>query len=315
MDNTLGMDTCSRISLSVIIPVYNAEKYLYNCLTTIFKIKKEDIEILLVDDGSTDSSGMICDEFSRKDARFHVYHKENGGVSSARNFGLARAKGTWVTFVDADDTPTELMLLYQPEKNTDLVCFNWEYTTGDTEGENLTEGIYRGEARRKFLNKHLVDFVFRTPWAKLLRRNIIVDNHIFFDERYRLGEDNLFVLDYLSCCSDIETKQQLGYIYLRPSQTKYQLSLTYAIEYMSIFMQKYKRLNVDCKSLLLLLKYYYFMRVGDHTLKTIFQWELSTGIEEINMICWEQYSCKQRVKLLLIKNIAKLWKKRIKFII
>lgn len=89
--------------ISVIIPVYNVEKYLERCLSSILAQSYENLEIILVDDGSTDNSGAICDEYGKKDARITVFHKINGGQSSARNIALDYAHGDWITFVDSDD--------------------------------------------------------------------------------------------------------------------------------------------------------------------------------------------------------------------
>ena len=89
--------------ISVIVPVYNVEKYLRRCIDSILSQTFSDFELLLIDDGSKDKSGEICDEYAAKDARVRVFHKENGGVSSARNLGLDNAKGDWITFSDSDD--------------------------------------------------------------------------------------------------------------------------------------------------------------------------------------------------------------------
>ena len=90
--------------VSIIIPIYNSEQYLGKCIDSVLKQTFTDFELLLINDGSTDSSGKICDEYALKDARVRVFHKENGGVSAARNTGIKAAKGKYVTFVDADDT-------------------------------------------------------------------------------------------------------------------------------------------------------------------------------------------------------------------
>ena len=89
--------------ISVIVPVYNVERYLCKCLDSILTQTITEWECILVDDGSTDKSGSICDEYAKKDGRFIVMHKENGGVSSARNLGIKGAHGEWISFVDADD--------------------------------------------------------------------------------------------------------------------------------------------------------------------------------------------------------------------
>ena len=100
--------------ISVIIPIYNVEKYLRRCLDSICNQMYQNLEIVLVDDGSTDSSGKIADEYARRDTRFHVMHKQNGGLSDARNVGLSYCHGTYIVFVDSDDYVTEdyVMVLY-----------------------------------------------------------------------------------------------------------------------------------------------------------------------------------------------------------
>lgn len=89
--------------ISIIVPVYNAGRFLDKCVTSILSQSFSDFELLLVDDGSKDDSGVLCDLYAQKDARVKVFHKENGGVSSARNLGLDNAKGEWIAFVDSDD--------------------------------------------------------------------------------------------------------------------------------------------------------------------------------------------------------------------
>ena len=97
------------IQLSIIIPVFNVEKYLEECINSVLQQTFSNFEIILVDDGSTDSSGNICDLYSQKDRRIQVIHKENGGLSSARNAGLRIAKGKYVGFIDSDDWISETM--------------------------------------------------------------------------------------------------------------------------------------------------------------------------------------------------------------
>lgn len=89
--------------ISVIVPVYNVQKYLSRCIDSILAQTFTDFELLLINDGSKDNSGKMCDEYAKKDTRIHVFHKENGGVSSARNLGLENVQGEWITFIDSDD--------------------------------------------------------------------------------------------------------------------------------------------------------------------------------------------------------------------
>ena len=116
--------------ISVIVPVYNVEKYLRQCLDSVLAQTYRELEIILVDDGSTDGSGAICDEYATRDSRIKVVHQQNGGLSSARNAGLDLATGEYVAFVDSDDYIHETMLelLYQAlvENNADTVICNFE---------------------------------------------------------------------------------------------------------------------------------------------------------------------------------------------
>lgn len=89
--------------LSIIIPVYNVEKYIKMCLDSLLRQKTTDIEFICIDDGSTDDSGIICEQYAKKDKRFRIFHKKNEGVSSARNLGLKMAKGEYIAWVDPDD--------------------------------------------------------------------------------------------------------------------------------------------------------------------------------------------------------------------
>lgn len=110
--------------ISIIIPVYNAEKTLSRCVNSILNQTFQDWELLLIDDGSTDRSGELCDEYASKDQRIKVFHKTNGGVSSARNIGLDYAKGEWITFIDSDDYIYDNIFDLIPSYNEDLLIFN-----------------------------------------------------------------------------------------------------------------------------------------------------------------------------------------------
>ena len=125
-------------TISVIVPVYNAEKYLHRCIDSVLAQTYTDFELLLIDDGSKDQSGEICDEYAQKDARVRVFHQENGGVSSARNLGLDNAKGEWVTFVDSDDwaKPYYIEHLVASIDGADLVV---AYATICKKDENAVE--------------------------------------------------------------------------------------------------------------------------------------------------------------------------------
>ena len=125
--------------ISVIVPVYNVERYLYKCIDSILNQTYLNLQIILVDDGSTDSSGMICDEYKMKDSRVQVIHKNNGGLSDARNFGIDEAKGSYYAFIDSDDfiekDMIESMYCSVKKESVDIAVCNMKriYEDGDTD--------------------------------------------------------------------------------------------------------------------------------------------------------------------------------------
>lgn len=136
------------MKFSVIIPVYNIEKYLPACMDSIQKQTFGDYEVILVDDGSTDSSGIICDKYMKQDARFHVIHQKNHGLSAARNRGIERAKGEYLLFLDSDDCYADKHCLEDIAKyadGCDIVAFDWmvldEKSNGRFPGEGQTQGL------------------------------------------------------------------------------------------------------------------------------------------------------------------------------
>ena len=170
--------------ISIIVPVYNAERYLRQCIDSILDQTYTDFELLLINDGSRDHSGAICDDYAQKDARVRVFHKENGGVSSARNLGLDNARGEWITFVDADDCirRTFISNLYAPLKqhyNIDFVhagCSNWE--NGNVTSIEQQFEQFAGTDRAYLFNRFRGLIV-----SKLFKSDILNLNKIRFDER------------------------------------------------------------------------------------------------------------------------------------
>lgn len=199
-------------TISVIVPVYNVEKYLRCCVDSILAQTFTDIEVILVDDGSTDSSGAICDEYAQKDSRVRVFHKENGGVSSARNLGLDEAKGKWIAFVDSDDyigvTLYEKIMTEAAEQ--DVIYFHFSTDNGGS----ITK-IY--QQKLKLLERKPRSFTgFYIPSEGVLRNDVFFDNGlavycfraiykksfidqylIRFDTKQRTGEDRIFTFRVL----------------------------------------------------------------------------------------------------------------------
>lgn len=189
--------------ISVIVPVYNTAQYLPRCIESILSQSFADFELLLIDDGSTDGSGAICDGYATKDSRIRVFHKENGGVSSARNLGLKEAKGEWVCFVDSDD---ELLagglqtMVDGISDEVDMVMAGYYELEGEMLQKDTTSFGGNGIIDR---NKALLmmypslDLPYMGyPWGKLFKRNLVLEN-LSFDEHVRIKEDTLFVVEYL----------------------------------------------------------------------------------------------------------------------
>lgn len=190
--------------ISVIVPIYNAEKYLHRCIKRILAQDYTDYELLLIDDGSTDNSGTICDEYAIKDNRIRVFHKENGGVSSARNWGLDKAIGEYIMFVDSDDYMLsgmlEVMLSTLKAKSADLVvCGTTE--TGGGYWRPIADVDYSINQLKENFVLLLHTELLSPPWNKIYKKEIIGSNR--FCEDISFGEDLLFNIQYLKKCENI----------------------------------------------------------------------------------------------------------------
>ena len=201
--------------LSVIIPVYNAEKYLRKCVKSILSQRYKDFELILIDDGSTDQSFKLCNAFQAEDNRVHVIHKENGGVSSARNRGLDVAQGEYITFIDSDDwiNPDLLERLMAQIGQADMAVGG--YTTiskaGNVEQKYKDESLTYPECVCSKFDELYTNNFFNAPFAKIYKRSILGTQR--FDSSVALGEDFLFNLEYLSKCREVKTVSAIGYFY------------------------------------------------------------------------------------------------------
>lgn len=190
--------------VSIIVPVYKVEQYLPRCIDSILSQTFTDFELLLIDDGSPDSSGLICDEYAKKDNRIRVFHKENGGVSSARNYGLHLACGKYISFVDADDVihPFFIETLYMLSPGNDVVVcdfikFTKEYPFSFSQSKKESFSILH--LNRENFSQHIT--TFSSVWNKLFTASII--KSLQFDKSLRNAEDTLFSYKALSRCNNI----------------------------------------------------------------------------------------------------------------
>lgn len=212
------------MKISIIIPVYNVELYLASCLQSVSQQTFSDFEVWMIDDGSKDKSAEICDSFVLKDSRFHVIHKTNGGVSSARNLGIDKSEGEWICFVDSDDTiePDYLQNLYDEANGhpdtliiqgfkklysngkKELLCFDDETFSKDNMGVAFQE---RHLNRRGFI------------CAKLYNRIILNKYHIRFHTQIHYAEDVMFMLAYICRIDKVRTIKGANYNYFIRSKS------------------------------------------------------------------------------------------------
>lgn len=203
--------------ISVIVPVYNVEKYLRKCVKSIQRQTHKDLEIILVDDGSPDECPTICDELSQHDNRIKVIHKENGGLSSARNEGLNVATGDYVTFVDSDDVITpqmyERMIQVMSATNADIsMCGCHTVTDGRVilATDKFAEGkIYEGED----LIRNIILPLKTASWNKIFKRSAIGASR--FPEGKIHGEDLVFLMNVVTPDIRLVTTEYIGYNYFK----------------------------------------------------------------------------------------------------
>lgn len=204
--------------VSIIVPVYNAENYLRRCVDSILSQTFSDFEILLIDDGSLDCSGVICDEFKSIDSRVRVFHKDNGGVSSARNHGLDKAEGEWIAFVDSDDyvAPNFCDVLLE-NKGEDLIVASFEAFGEFSERKIIKDSSCSKTHLSRILHEYLSSPHFSTPWGKFFKKDIIEVNKLRFIINIDSTEDTLFMYEYLLYVNSIRTKNDVIYYYRQTS--------------------------------------------------------------------------------------------------
>lgn len=234
--------------ISVIVPVYNTEKYLRRCVDSILAQTFTDFELLLIDDGSTDTSGAICDEYASADSRVRVFHKPNGGVSSARNLGLDNAQGEWIAFADSDDyvehdwLSSMVSLIHA---DCDLVCCGFQIHKADC-SSIIGKGVsYNGN------NTGLVDLLKQTGmegslWNKLFRLSIIKSHNMKFNLNFIFREDEEFFFRYLVLCKKCASTDSPMYHYYEPDWIKYQAQWNSPVSFylVSSIYDSYRKLKV-----------------------------------------------------------------------
>lgn len=205
--------------ISVIIPAYNIESWIGRCLDSIINQSYSNLQIIVVNDGSSDSTGMILNTYASKDSRIKVIHQENQGVSSARNAGMGEAKGSYICFVDGDDW---VAADYIEALHTAFKCSNIQMTVcgfieEDEKGQFIQ--LRKNQDQRKKSKETLEQIFFaeeigRSLWNKMFLREIIESKQLRFSSQYQVGEDMLFLIKYLLCIDTVKCIENIGYHYL-----------------------------------------------------------------------------------------------------
>lgn len=209
----------NRPQVTVIIPVYNASAFISHCVESVIKQTVADLEVLLINDGSTDGSGLICDRYAAQDNRVKVFHQVNSGVSAARNLGLTLATGEWICFVDADDyIEPEYLASYlnMSPSNNELLIQDIKKYHIKTKRESYIRAVSYGKFLISDLGKSLKDNILELygfAACKFYNRKIISDNTLRFSSEIKYFEDFIFYLNYLNNIEIIHFIPDAFYVY------------------------------------------------------------------------------------------------------
>ena len=209
--------------ISVIIPVYNAEKYLEESVNSVISSSVfNELEVLLIDDGSKDNSGAICDRLSQNYENIRTFHIENGGVSNARNVALSQAKGEYITFCDADDyyinDILSVALKKLDEADSDLLFYEYLNENEDKSCSRVMYPFKNNTVLKEPCNSDFFRFMlsetrFNSLWNKIFKKEVITKNSILFNKEQRRGGDRDFVVRFLAACKTAFYIPEAGYFY------------------------------------------------------------------------------------------------------
>ena len=209
--------------ISVIVPIYNVSKYISRCIESILAQKYNNIEIILINDGSTDESGKICDEYAKKDLRIKVIHKKNEGVSKTRNYGIDIANGEYITFIDADDYIEkdmyfDMMNIQHLNVIPDIVTSGYYYETEAGkifDSSNINHELYDILNSENAFNEIFSGRFGAYIWNKLFKKELLDEFKIRFEPQIYSGEDLLFVCECISNAKNIVHCNQNYYHYVK----------------------------------------------------------------------------------------------------
>ena len=298
-----------NVMVSVIVPVYNAELTLKQCVDSILSQEITDFELLLIDDGSTDQSPIICDEYAKQDLRIRVFHKDNGGVSSARNLGLENAQGEWITFIDSDDYITKDFLPDFDMIDTDMVfCSYRSFLDKKISDYRSHEILSVPQNFNEFINKFITDPVLRGPVSKFFKKDIILS--LRFPVDMKTGEDTYFVLYYVSRCRNYSILENGCYMirsHMVSYAHRYSMSVEYAADSLLLlknaFEELRKNFDVDLSKFASFIGYFKYLSKNDWE-NNQKKWYENTKIKKLYAFVWPYVSIRTKLSLIMsrIKN-------------
>ncbi len=216
-------------TVSIIVPVYNREKLLERTIKSLLPQLSNRVELILVNDGSTDNSGQVCEEYAKNNPYIRVIHKPNGGVSTARNVGIKSAQGEYISFVDSDDEMEdgayEKLLGVIDDCHPDMLDFGWKYISPWGETENLhkiPKGVLLDD---EYIKQRIIPPAIRLTedkghdinpfcWSKLYKRELLITHDVFFDENRRQWEDKIFIFSYIKHVKNFYSIDECLYRYI-----------------------------------------------------------------------------------------------------
>ena len=205
--------------VSVIIPAYNAEKYLSKCLNTLINQSYSNLEIIIVNDGSTDLTKKCCEEYQKKDSRIRLANLKNGGVSKARNYGIEMATGEYLTFVDSDDYVDRRFIEFLVNAIQYVQLSIVDYSVVNC--NNIITKSVTKESSKEMTNVEALENIFKEEmyggyvWNKLFVRKVLIENNIRFRPDIKIWEDLLFCTEYLSKIDKVNYLRESLYFYLQ----------------------------------------------------------------------------------------------------
>ncbi len=314
---------------SVIVPIYNSESTLHKCFDSILCQKNADFELLLIDDGSTDGSGKICDEYAAKDERITVIHKENGGVSSARNAGIDIMRGKWVTFVDSDDWIDETFIPINTI-DCDIIVQKWTYWgelvsipgVPPPESQNISiqtwmlcgakyhtlqipnQNVF-GDECNTFMYEYIGSQVFRSTWGKFIKSDVIKNASLRFDTNMRLGEDAVFVMRVAAFTHSVSVINEGNYYYrCYASKAQREIARKEALYNLRQYLNAYKLLPFPNDDNLRWIKYF-FEKASHLQCKPNLRWKLNPTIAEIKAILKKDAILEKRIRAKMVLILSR----------